>query len=105
VKAGAELEQRRLAPLHPDAAFGRVQDAGDRLEQRRLARPVDAHHAKDLAGVQAQVNLAQRPDIDRLQTSLRPAHRQLLQPREAFARDAEAHRDPLQTDRFDSRRR
>ena len=37
LKAGAELEHRRQMSPHDDLARCRLQDAGDALEQRRLA--------------------------------------------------------------------
>ena len=49
VEAGAELEQAGDAAVHLDLAGGRPQDAGEHLEQRRLAGAVGADQPDRLA--------------------------------------------------------
>ena len=48
VEAGADLEQRRDAPVDRDRARVGLDDAGEQLEQRRLARAVAPDDADGL---------------------------------------------------------
>src|SRR4029079_8403210 len=51
------LEAADALTREPDVALGRLVDAGDEVEQRRLARAVRPDHAHDLALVDVEVEL------------------------------------------------
>lgn len=63
VKAARELEQRRhgAVPLHP--ALRRFHDAGDRLEQCGLPRPVRADDAQHIAPLERKGHVLVRPEL------------------------------------------
>ena len=65
MEAGAELEQRGdAAAACAIVPRGRAHDAGDALEQRRLARAVVAEQARaSRPGRPANVDVAQRPEL------------------------------------------
>ena len=65
MEAGAELEQRGQPAAHAHLAGGRREDAGDALEQRRLARPVVAEDADRLALLDHQVERRAAPGTPR----------------------------------------
>ena len=61
VEAGRQVDERRDGPVGGDGASSRRDDAGDRLEQGRLARSVLADHADDLPGIEGERHVPQRP--------------------------------------------
>ena len=64
VEAGAELEQRADAPLDRDRALARRVDAGDELQQRRLAASRSGRRSpNDSPGSDVDVDVAQRPQL------------------------------------------
>jgi len=63
VKAGADLEQRRHASPDLRPPFGRVRDAGEDLEQRALARAVQANDPEDLAMGNIERYIPERPEM------------------------------------------
>ena len=62
MEAGAELDQRGDPAVDAHAAAGRLEDAGDELEQRRLARAVAADDAERFAAVDGKRNVSHRFD-------------------------------------------
>jgi hypothetical protein len=60
VEAGAELDQRRDAPVDDDAALGWPGDAGHAFEQRALAGSIAADHAVGAAFRHRERHAAQR---------------------------------------------
>ena len=58
MKAGAELEHRRDLPTDDDLARSGLQDAGDALEQGRLAGAVPSDNPERLAGVDLELDVA-----------------------------------------------
>src|SRR3954471_21089037 len=76
MKAGGHFDQRADAPGDRDLAAGRAQDAGQQLEQRRLAGAVGADDADRLAGLDVERDVAQRPQflLAQLVTLLPPQH-------------------------------
>jgi hypothetical protein len=54
VEADAELDERRHAPVDEDPPAVRGVDAGQALEQGRLARPVAPDDAEELAPVHGE---------------------------------------------------
>ncbi len=63
VEAGADLEQASDAAVQLDPAKGRLEDARQDLEQRRLAGAVVADDADDLAALDLEIDVAQRPEF------------------------------------------
>ena len=62
MEAGADLQQARHAAADFDAALGRRGDAGKDLEQRRFAGAVAADDADDLAPLDLEGDVLQRPE-------------------------------------------
>src|SRR5262249_15528937 len=58
----AELDQRRYPPTHRHRPAGGLEDPGDDLEQRRLARAVAADDAERFAAVDRERDVLQRFD-------------------------------------------
>src|SRR4051794_29106834 len=73
MEAGADLEQADDAAAQLGAAGGRLGDAAEHLEQRRLARPVAADDPEDLARLDLEADVAQRPVRGRSAVLCRPA--------------------------------
>ena len=96
VEPGAELQERRHAAAGADRALARPQDAGDALQQRRLAGAVVPDQADRRAFLDREGDVAQRPEVlgprarDE-QTLLHAARTLPIQP--------EALRDPFDLDR------
>ena len=63
VKAGADLEQAADAAAQPHPALGRLGDAAEDLEQRALAGAVAADDADDLALLDFEAHVLQRPKL------------------------------------------
>ena len=63
VEAGAELEQRGHPAARADLALGRLQDAGDALQQRRLARAVVAEQPDGRALLDVEVDVVERREV------------------------------------------
>ncbi len=63
VEAGTQFEERRDAALHADRTRGGLVDAGDAAEHRRLARTVVADEPEGRAGLDAEVDVTQRPEV------------------------------------------
>ena len=98
VEAGAELEERCQPAAHADLAGGRGENAGDALEQRRLARAVVAEDAERLALLDRDVD-----PVERLELLVVPApepDEPLLQRVRRFRRDAERLRHAVDDDGF-----
>src|SRR5207237_1409473 len=74
------VEADDAAPVEHDVARVRPEDARDQVEERRLAGPVRADHADDLALANLQVELA-----DHAQAAERLAHAVQLEQRRALA--------------------
>src|SRR5437867_766295 len=98
MKSRAELDQRSNASVHRDRSAGRLENAGDDLEQRRLARTVAPDDAERFAAVHGERHVLQRLDA-RLGTQLDvPFQERALQSRElrAAAPESVALGDVLQ---------
>ena len=63
MKAGADLKQRRDAAADADLAAGRLGDAAQDLEQRALPRPVAADDAENLARLDGEGDVLERPEL------------------------------------------
>ena len=63
MEAGTELEQRRQATPRDDLAHRGLQDPGDALQQRRLARAVVSEEADRLALRDLEVGVTERPEV------------------------------------------
>ena len=63
VKAGADLEQAADAAAQPHPPLGRLGDAAEDLEQRALAGSVAADDADDLALLDLEADILQRPEF------------------------------------------
>ncbi len=63
VEAGADFEQTPHAAAQPDVAGRRLGDAAEDFEQRRFARAVAADHADDLAGLDLERHVLERPEV------------------------------------------
>ena len=63
LEAGAQLEQGRQPAPHLDGAGGRLEDAGDALEQGGLARAVVAQEPHRLALADLHVDVTQGPEV------------------------------------------
>ena len=63
MEAGADLEQAGHPALDRDPPLGRLGDARQDLEQRRLARAVVADDADHLAALDLEIDVAQRPEL------------------------------------------
>ncbi len=61
MKSGAQFKDRRNAPINLNSADGLVQGAGNNLKQRALAGTVPAYNAHDLAALNLERHVAQRP--------------------------------------------
>src|SRR2546421_5165539 len=87
MEAGAELDQRRDAAVHLDAAARRLRDAGDELEHRALPRTVAADDAERAAAGDRERHVFQRRErLIRLQVRDQAAREQrALQRRELLA--------------------
>src|SRR5262249_45947209 len=96
VKAGAELEQRADPPTGDDPAGGRLEDAGDQLEERRLAGAVPADQAERLPRRDLERHIAQSPDVARGRPAARD-DRVLQRPVRPLG-DPEALRDAIDDD-------
>ena len=62
VEAQPELEDRGDAPRHLHRAGGRVEDAGDDLEQSALARPVRADDAEHPTSLNLEAHIVERAE-------------------------------------------
>src|SRR5207247_3580253 len=60
MKARAELDERGDAAVHADAPRGRLEDAGDELQQRRLPGAVAPDDAEGLAAIDGERHLLHR---------------------------------------------
>ena len=98
VEAGAELQDRRQVPAHRRNAGGGLQDPRDHLEQRALAGAVAAHDPQRLAAVDAEIDVAQRPELLVGQRPTHPVDRVLLERRDALLGQPVAEGDPLEAD-------
>ena len=97
LEPGTELEHRRQVPADDDLARGGLQDAGDALEQGRLARAVAADDAEGLACLNVELQVPKRPEVfvghmSRMQEAL-------LQGGVLLLVEAEPLRDVLDVDR------
>ena len=63
MKTGADLEQARDAAAQHDAALRRLGDAAEDLEQRALAGTVAADDADDLAPLDLEAHILERPEF------------------------------------------
>ena len=63
MKAGADLQQARHPPAQPDAPCGRLGDAAQDLEQRALAGAVPTDDANDLAALDLETDVLERPEF------------------------------------------
>ena len=63
MKARAHFQQRPDAPVHIGVALGRLGDARENLQQRALARAVAPDDAHDLAVLDLERHVLQRPDF------------------------------------------
>ena len=63
MEARADLEQGSDPAAHADDPGRRANDARDRLQERRLAGSVTAHDPDDIALVDLEVDIAERPDL------------------------------------------
>ena len=63
VKSRAQFEQRRDASVDIDRAGRRMQDSGDHLQQRALARSVLSDNAERLAALHLEADVVERPEI------------------------------------------
>ena len=63
VKAGADLEQAGDAAAQHDPPLGRLGDAAQDLEQRALAGAVAADDAQDLALLDLEADILERPEF------------------------------------------
>jgi hypothetical protein len=78
VEARPELEERRHAPLAPDAPAGRLERPGDDLQQRRLAAPVRPDDPRRRPRLDLEAHPPQRPELAVALDA--PARQRLLQP-------------------------
>ena len=99
VEAGTELEQRGHAAAREDLTGRRLQDAGDALEQRRLARSVVAEQPDGRPLFDRERHLLQRPE--RLEWHAPEVDDLLLQRRVVLVVQAELLRDTADLDRGD----
>ena len=97
VEAGAELEQRADRACDREPPARRLEDAREQAQEGRLAGAVPADDADGLPGLDLERDVAQRPDLRRL--DLVPAHDRLLQRDVPRRVDAEAPADVLGSDR------
>jgi len=70
VEARPELDEGRDLPVDPEASGGRLEEAGDELEERRLAGAVRADDAERLAAADLEADV--REGGDRLRRLERP---------------------------------
>ena len=61
VESRSEREDRRYAPAHVEEALGRLRDAAQHLQQRRLARAIVADDADALALGDVEVHVGENP--------------------------------------------
>ena len=100
-EATGDLDERRDAARDLDRALVGDHDAGDELQQRRLALAVAADDADRLAGPHLDRHVAQRPELAR--TRAPPAAReQVLERATAAPVAAEADAEPVGADRVGS---
>src|SRR5215207_8480741 len=97
VEAGPQLQQRGDAAPDADRPGGRGQDAGQHLQQRRLARAVGADQPDGLAGPDLQIHVAQGPE--RLRAGLAVQQQPLLDAGGPLVVEQEALADPGGEDR------
>ena len=69
-EATGDLDERRDALAHADGALVGEDDAGDELEQRRLALTVPTDDADRLAGGDVEGDVAQGPELARLRAAV-----------------------------------
>ena len=79
VEARTELDHRRDLAAHLHRALIRLQDPGDRLQQRTLARAVGSDQAPGLPLLHMEVDILQRQELLKRQLMLQPLDRILLQ--------------------------
>src|SRR4051794_13934471 len=63
METGAQLQQGGEAPDAADLSLGRLEDAGDALQQGRLARTVVSQQTDRFALVDLEVDVLQRPEV------------------------------------------
>ena len=63
MKSGADFEQAGDAALDRDAALGRLGDARQDLQQGRFAGAVAADDAEDLASLDLEADIPERPEL------------------------------------------
>ncbi len=63
MEAGADLQERRHAAADADFSAGRLGDAAQDLEQRALAGAVAADDADDLARLDREGDVLERPEL------------------------------------------
>ena len=96
-KPGAELEQRGEPAARDDLALVRLQDPGDALQQRRLARAVVAEDADGRARLDVDVDVVERDEV--LERDAPEVDHPLLQRRVVLVVEAEVLRDVADLDR------
>ena len=63
VKAGADFEQGAHLATKKGSTRGRIGDAGENLQERALARPVATDQPDQLASLDLEVDILQRPEV------------------------------------------
>ncbi len=63
IESCAEFEQRGDAPLGGHPSTSRRKNPTDDLKDRTLARPIRPNDAKDLAAIDSETHVLQRPEI------------------------------------------
>ena len=97
-EAAGDLDERRHAARDLDRALVGEHDAGDELQQRRLALAVATDDADRLAGAHLDRHVAQRPELARAGAALRPGE-QVLERATAAAVAPEPDAEPFGADR------
>ena len=97
VEAGAELEQRGEPAAGDDLALVGLQDPGDALQQRRLARAVVAEDADGRALLDVDVDVVERDEV--LERDAPEVDHLLLQRRVVLVVEPEVLRDVPDLDR------
>ncbi len=97
MEARAELEQRREPAAGHDLALRRLEDAGDALQQRRLAGAVVSEQTDGRALLDVEVDVGERPEL--LERDAPEVDHPLLQRGVVLVVQAEVLRDPPDLDR------